>query len=147
MTKSLWTRGPAGLRPADAEAEKLWEKLGIGETVSCEVRRPRNVRHHRLYWALLNMVADNMGGEWKNFDTDALHNFVKLKTGHATPVRYPGAGDFVFWKPKSISFAAMDQEAFNSFFNRALDALVEYVVPHIPKEELRAAVESELVMA
>ena len=41
----------------------------------------------------------------------------------------------------------MDQSAFDRFYDRALDVMIRWVVPHIPKDELRHAVEMELLAA
>lgn len=139
----LWRRAPGGFIPADPEAEEAFAATKVGEVVRMKPAKPRNVLHHRKYWALVNLCAKNADG----WTAESLSDYLKVKTGHFTPMTIPVAPDVIIRKPKSISFAAMDQMEFEKFYDRALDVMVRWVVPHIPKQELRDAVELELVMA
>lgn len=42
----------------DSDYQSL-KKIKVGATVSCEINQPRNIRHHRKFFALINMVYEN----------------------------------------------------------------------------------------
>ena len=47
------------LKPAyNSDYDKV-KKLKAGEEYVCEVKQPRNIRFHRKFFALINMIFDN----------------------------------------------------------------------------------------
>lgn len=139
----LWRRSVAGLVPADAAAQERFEALRVGDVVRCKPTKMRNEKFHRKFFALLNLCLKNADG-WTD---ESLFDYLKIQTGHFTPMTFPAAPGYVFRKPKSISWASMDAVDFEKFFNAAINVMLKDVVPHIPEAELRDAVELELVMA
>src|ERR1043166_2381612 len=98
------------LRPFGAESADAFGKLPFGKVVHVEMKQPRNGKHHRLYWTLCTRIANAIGAE-----PETVSDVLKIRTGHCTTVMTK-RGDLHL--PKSISFAAMDQTAFNTFFDR-----------------------------
>lgn len=122
-------RSLAGLVPADHSSEEMLNRIPLGEVVRATVRRPRNMKHHRLYWSMLTLICDNLD----RVKPETLHDLIKLRTGHVRvfqtvkgPVEMPG----------SISFDAMDQAAFREFFDRAVDFIVTDVMPALDRDDL-----------
>lgn len=102
----------------ELQAEKLL-RLSPDKEVTVEVKQSRNPGHHRLLFALLNKVVENT----EDFDdVKHLSRWIKIALGHVETMIGPDGK--VYYMPKSISFAAMGQEKFNPFFNRALDLMV-----------------------
>ena len=126
------------LHPADEAAEAVIQKLGRGELVEITLRRPRNIRFHRLFYGLMNLV-------WQNIDrdeyptVDALVTRIKIATGHRDEYHF-GDG-VVAYVPRSISFAAMDETEFSEFFERVADWVAQSVLPGVTSDELRAEIE------
>lgn len=139
----LWRRGVAGWQPADPEAQELFEAFKVGEVVRFKPAKMRNEGHHRKFFALIKMCVQNSEGWTK----DSLREYVAIKTGHFVAYTFPAMPGYVFRKAKSISWAKMDQVAFEAFYSRAIDVLLRDVVPQIPEKELRDAVEMQLVTA
>lgn len=136
---SFVKRGSA-LVPADWRAEEWIAKLKPNAEVLISGRRPRNPKHHRLLFALLKVATDNApeGSPWKT--TDALLDALKLATGLSTPVQSFVTGEIHF-VPKSISFAAMDQDAFAAWFEIAVDILANDLLGTAPGELRREIID------
>ena len=131
MARAVFARKLNALYPAEPEAEQLLHSVGQGELVMVEIRRPRNVYHHRKFFALLNLVYENQ----EHFKSvDELLAALKLALGYVTIVRTKRFGEIAI--PKSINFATMDQPAFEQFYNRAVDFIVAEVIPGLNKQEL-----------
>ena len=102
-----------------------------GDALRLNFATPRNVQHHRKFFALLKLISDNS----ETYDTVAKALLaVKLICAHAEPFIDPTTGEVVT-VPKSIAFDAMTQEEFNAFYENALDGIVQYVVPHLSRDD------------
>lgn len=119
--KGSFIRTEHGLVPVD-ETIKGWRRIKIGDIVSVDFNRPRSQQFHRLFWALLKLVADNQ----EQYSMDEILDVVKIGVGHTRVIAMPG--DFVFRIPKSISFASMDDDSFLDFFNRAVSYIISDIV-------------------
>lgn len=105
--------------------------------INCKWSRSRSGAQHRLFFALLKMTYDNQT-ECKSMDV--LLSVIKIGTGHCDVI---GLGNGVFYSiPKSISFAKMDQDSFQRFFNSAADFVVSDILPGIDRADLTAEVYS-----
>lgn len=124
-----------GLRPVGEIAKEVMRKLKLGATVQVEVRRPRNLMHHKKFWALMQLVSDNLD----NVPADTLCQVVKLRTGYVDVVRTK-RGEVQI--PRSISFASMDQAEFEAFYDKAVAFICSDILPGIGKDDLLAEVES-----
>lgn len=110
----LWLkRVGMALVPDGDESIAAFSKLPFNKSLHAEVKQPRNVQHHRLFWAIVHRVAEGIGAEPQNV-TDVL----KIATGHCTIVKTKTHGTLSL--PKSISFAKMDQNQFREFFDKCL---------------------------
>lgn len=137
MSRFLATKSLGSLRPLDEAGEEALRKLGYGEIVFVEVKRPRNVKHHRMYWALLTLVHENMDGD-RYPTVEDLHAAVKIAAGLRTRIELPnGEVGFV---PGSIAFHKMDQTAFSTFYDRVCDLIAKHFMPGVTSAELKREV-------
>jgi hypothetical protein len=104
------------LYPDGDESIVEFGRLPFGKPLRVEVRQPRNVQFHRLYFALCKRIADGIGSTAEN-----VSDVLKVATGHVTIIRTKSYGDVKI--PKSISFAKMDQTAFSGFFERCVQVI------------------------
>jgi hypothetical protein len=118
------------LRPIDERSFEELRKIKDGRTFICEIKRPRNLKHHRKYWALINLISDNLDG----VTPEALSNAVKMMIGHVVTVQF---GDKNISYPDSISFDKMNQDQFNDFYEQAVKAICEFVIPGLTEESVR----------
>lgn len=111
----------SGLIPCSrSDFELLQEsKLKIGEIYEVDVKRPRNIKFHRKFFALVNIYFENQS---RFQDIKNARAFLTVKAGHCTVLETELG---IVKIPDSISFAKMDEIEFSSFYNRFLDAVVE----------------------
>jgi hypothetical protein len=126
-----------GLRPVDDIGTQALSRLKQGDVVMVEYSRPRNPRHHRLFFALLNIVANNSP---HYDDPEQVLLALKIATGHVVPhIAFDGK---TYMVPQSIAFNKMDQDAFDRFFDKCVDIVVRRFLPGVTDAELRAELES-----
>lgn len=125
-----FTKRKGALWPSDPISDELLEKLPDGKEVLLTIRRARNVRHHKLLWAMLRKVVENTDGQWPN--ENALLDELKLATGLAE-VRVNLLTGNPYAVPGSISFASMDQTKFKEWFDQATHLLATKVLRCSPQ--------------
>ena len=79
---------------------------------------------------MINLISDNLDG----VTPEALSNAVKMMVGHVVTVQF-GYKNISY--PDSISFDKMNQDQFNDFYNRAVKAICEFVIPGLTEESVR----------
>lgn len=127
------------LIPTTEEGRDWLDKLKIGEIVRGEFKRPRNVKHHAKFFALLNLIYKNQT-HYKSLD-DLLLAF-KYHIGHGhwiitRPTDPKKHNQTVqIFQPASISFAKMDQAAFEEFYGKAIDFVCTVVLPSLDQGDL-----------
>lgn len=149
--KILVQRKLSGLAPAyPSDADEI-AKLKYDETYEVTIKQPRNIRFHKKFFALLNLTLVNLpegftlttpdGQELPIKTVDDILWHVKMQTGH-WETKYTLGGK-VIYEPKSISFAAMDDTEFNDFYQKAVDVILKYFLPHTEQSELEEMVATE----
>ena len=118
----------------DQQLATAWK---VGDLVIFKAHKPRNGKHHRLLWALIDLVWSNLPEQYAEaFPSKAiLLDEIKFQTGFVETHRTLG-GKTVY-KPKSIAYDSMDQVAFNAFFDDAIEVVVKYFLPGVSDEEIR----------
>lgn len=100
------------------------KRIKDGDIVEIEFRRPRSQKFHKLFFMLLKVVSD-CPSEYAS--TENLLDIIKIGIGHSTLLRTPSG--ITVSVPKSISFAAMDEDSFSAFFNKAVDYIIQEIIP------------------
>jgi hypothetical protein len=112
-------------------------RLKPGAMLKLSYSQPRNLGHHRKFFALVQAVAENS----EIYDTtDKALVAVKLAAGHVDFVPHPETGELTA-VPKSIAFQNMDQAAFDEFYERAVAGVIAHICPHMTRMDLDEAVE------
>ncbi|WP_336488333.1 DUF1367 family protein [Methylobacterium nigriterrae] len=119
----VFIRRPQGFVPADIMSDEFMQRVPIGREVLLSIRKPRNVQHHRKLFVLLNVVIQNTD-RWA--DTTILLEDLKLATG-LFETRISALTGLPYPVPASISFAAMSQERFESWYAKAVRVLSEHL--------------------
>lgn len=134
--KTILIKTPAGLRgstPADQSAwakfRRRLETMRPGAYLRFEWSTPRNGAHHRKFFALLQLIAEN--SETYNTTEKALVG-VKLAAGLFDLMAHPVTGEII-QIPRSVSFEAMGQEDFEVFYSNAIDAVLQHILPHLDR--------------
>ncbi|MGI9345529.1 MAG: hypothetical protein ACR2PW_04610 [Gammaproteobacteria bacterium] len=125
-----------GLFPVDSKGLEKMGRFADGVIVRIlPPTQPRNIGHHRKYWALCQLIADNSQVENAELVSDVL----KVKTGHSHFVETKSGEGLTF--PKSISFAAMDQGAFDDFWDSCVKYVVTELLPGVQRADLEREIE------
>ena len=132
MSKTFFRRTLAGLAPDDDGASEALRGVQIGQVVAVEISRPRNLQHHRLYWALVSRIASAL-----DIDRENVSDVLKLRTGHFVTVE-TRSGPVQL--PRSISFAKMDQAEFSEFFERCCREISVAWLPHMNPTQIRSEI-------
>ena len=134
MTEIILRKELFGLVPTEEEGEGALRGIALGDCVKAKISRPRNLQHHRLFFALMQTIFAN---QERYQSLDHLVAAFKLAIGHVDVIRTK-RGDVEI--PKSIAFSNMDQDEFRKFFDRAVDFVLAEVVPGLNREELEREV-------
>lgn len=125
-----------GLAPADVAGEEALRKVKLGDFVTVEVKKPRNGKHHRLYWALVGVVHHNQD---RYETTEQLHSALKIAAGHYDLLTMPSGQEYKI--PRSIAFDKMDQVEFSQFYDRVCGLIAKHFLPGVSVDDLKAEVE------
>jgi hypothetical protein len=136
--KFMVTKHLGKLAPVDDIGAQYLSKIKQGDTFEVEIKRLRNGKHHRLFWKLCSVVADNSD---RYGDAEQVAMAFKIATGHVVPFIHPLTGA-VYWTPKSIAFDKMDQTEFSVFFDKCVDVVMRKFIKDTTDPELRAELES-----
>jgi hypothetical protein len=109
-----------------------------GKLVSIEIKQSRNIKHHRMFWALMTIVHDNIDHE-RYPSVEDLTAAVKIAAGLRTRIELPN-GEIGFI-PGSIAFHKMDQAAFSASTSRVCDLIAKHFLPGVSSDALREEVE------
>lgn len=122
----------------------LKQRLRVGSVVKCRVCRPRNYEHHKKFFALVRLTFDNLPlplvEKWNiRNEADMLRRF-KRDLGYFTnTLNEYGEREIEYL---SISFAAMEQHEFESFYEQCIDLVLHTYLKGTDRKELTAEVEN-----
>lgn len=142
MTREvLFTLSPLGkVQPVDPRSAEIWADLPRGKVLRAKVQQPRNVQHHRKLFALLGVVFPHQ----EHYATvEGLLDGIKLATGHTREVVNAETGEHHL-SPASIAFDKMDQDAFEQFYDRAVDLICRRIIPGLGRSDLEREVNEVL---
>lgn len=110
LTKTL-----AGFVPADGQAKQIVKRWKIGETLRCSVKKPRDYRSHKRYFALLNLTFENQD-KYTNFEH--FRKAVQIAAGHVDElITLDGE---VVYIPRSIDYSTLDELEFGKVFGETM---------------------------
>jgi hypothetical protein len=118
MSDFFAIRKGEALYPDSVESSAVFARIPVGKLVHVEVKRPRNIGRHKLYWALCQRIASGVDATSEN-----ISDVLKIAAGHYTLVHTKTYGDIKL--PKSIAFHKMDETDFQEFFERCVRTIYE----------------------
>ena len=118
-----------------------------GEIVSAEIKRPRNYRFHKKYFALLNYAF----GVWepgcleykgkpvgKSFDR--FREDITILAGYYTLTE--NIKGEVRAEADSISFGKMEDDEFASLYSKTIDVLLKHIFKNYTREDVDKVVDN-----
>jgi hypothetical protein len=140
MATEIWLkRSVDHLVPANAQSLELMRQIKDDRWVLASIRNPRNVKHHRKYWALIQAVFPHQD-TWPTLKS--FQRQMKKALGHGEWVTSKdGRREFI---EDSIGFASMDQTEFEEFYKRAVEVILTRVLPGVDSDDLAREVDDIL---
>jgi hypothetical protein len=112
----------SGLKPAyDSDNESL-KKIKLNQIYEFEFKQPRNYKHHRKFFALINLAFQNQD-VYSNIDD--LREDLTVSSGYYRMIQDRQGNEIK--KPLSISFASMDQSEFNELYSKVCRVIIEWL--------------------
>jgi hypothetical protein len=109
--------GETGERTMQAFGRHV-EAMEPGDTISWSWLKPRNLKHHRKFFAKLHQLFEMQ----ERFDhEDKLRTWLTIGAGYCD--YYPGPGGTMVAVPQSIAFDSLDEEPFADL-HRRIDAFL-----------------------
>ena len=97
-------------------------KLRPDTTYKVTITKPRNIGRHRMFFALISMVFENQE-QYNN--TDDLRHEITIAAGYFRVVKDLAGIDRK--RPKSISFASMDDLEFSAYYKSVWDVVARWL--------------------
>lgn len=113
---------------ADEDYEEL-RKIKVGSVVKANIVRQRNVKFHRKFFSLIRAAWDCLT-EQQRINLRSVETFreqLLITSGFSEPL-YDLNGQKFLERAKSISFAKMDEPAFNEVYSKVLDTILTIMV-------------------
>ena len=98
------------------------KKIALNEPVEFEFTKKRNLKFHKKFFSLLNLVFEN---QELYINIEHLRKDLTISAGYYI-LRYNFEGVEIT-EAKSISFANMDEIEFSEFYNRVIDVVVKWL--------------------
>lgn len=119
------------LIPANEQSLEVLRKMKVGEWYQVNTKMPRNVKHLRKYFALLGAVHPHQT-MWPTFNK--FRAKFEEALGHGE-YHVNGRGEKYF-EAESISFAAMEQDEFDEFYEKAVELILTRILPGVGRADL-----------
>lgn len=133
MSKAVFVRKGNGFYPIDDEGRDILNSVPDGKQVMGEFAPKRNIGHHRLFFALVNLLVEN--DVFAN--TEIAVFAIKVATGECDTFILD---EKVIYVPRSIDFSSMDQSRFRRFFDRAIHIILTKYLQGADEDILRQQV-------
>jgi hypothetical protein len=118
-----------GFKLAYNSDHELAKKIPLNEPIIYEWKKPRNLKFHKKFFALLNLVFEN---QERYNNLDHLRKDLTISAGYYD-LRLNIEGVEIR-EAKSISFAKMTDTEFSDYYNRIIDVVVKWL--GIDKEDI-----------
>jgi hypothetical protein len=133
------------LASTDEESLKLIRKMAEGEETAFKPLRPRSLKWHKRYWAMMSQIAPHISeinislgpvpAMMPIQSAEDLHTAIKLIAGHCLTQHIKGT-PYVLRIPLPTDFSSMPADEWEKFYPRALDAIHERALPLIEVPEV-----------
>jgi len=122
MVRIILAKQDGKLAATDDESVAALARIKDGSEVYVEVTRGRNMKQHRLFFTLANIVAESMDSH-----VDVVREEALIRTGHAVAMLNPFTG-MIELKAKSMKVVdGMSQGEFDAFMDKAVELMSTWI--------------------
>ena len=150
MTDIILAKAPNGtLVPVDPQAVEFISKLKLGAGVTASIKRHRNPRFHRKFFALLNFAFDAWEPTTKEYKGEKVckqfdqfrRDLIILAGYYETSITLRGD---VRLTAKSISFSRMSEDEFDALYQATIGVILSRILTNYTKDDLDRVVDQLL---
>lgn len=127
-----------GWEPADEQAAEACKRFKVGDVVKSKLVKPRNYKHHKMYFGLLTLTFDN---QEKYTSFEMFRKAVQIAAGHVEEI-ITLEGEVIF-QAKSIAYESLDELEFSVVFSETMKVCAKILgdmdLHELEMEVLRAA--------
>lgn len=148
MTEVYLNRYRGGFLPADELSADAITELGGDGPYRAKLSKPRNIQHHRKFFALLSVAFDawepsaTYQGQKVKASRERFRKDLLILAGYYES--YIGIDGSVHLEPKSISFAAMDQTEFSKLYDACIQVILDKILVNHDRADIESQVEKVL---
>lgn len=126
-----------GLVPCYDDDYDEKRRLKTGKTYEVTVKEARNVKFHRLFFALINCAWEFLGEFRQEFfrnDRDNFRKAVTIAAGYVEVFYSPTRNEWLE-QAKSIAFSKMDETEFSELYEKVKDVIYRLYIPDNLRDE------------
>lgn len=139
MSEELFARIGKGLFPVDERGQEALHGLPEGKPVMLTIRKHRNAKQFRLYWAVVSILMEN-APEFDGWDREQVSQQLKLDAGAVDWFTHKATGA-TFGVPQSLKFESMSADRFSRFLDRVIYIVSTQYVPGLAQNTIRRRIE------
>lgn len=130
------------LAPVGDEARQRISKIGVGEVVLADLRRPRNLAHHRKAMALFRLAFEHWNPDEREIEgMPARKSFDTFRKELVVAAGYYEVVLGLDGEPRleamSLRFEAMDQATFTEVYEAVVSVLTAGILSGFTKEQVQ----------
>ena len=146
MTEVYLTNTGTGLVPSSQQDSEALGVIRLGQQVKAKISRPRNLKFHRKFFALLNVGFDAWEPEEKEYKGHPIQkNFERFRHDVIIAAGFYDIAPDINGNPraiaKSISFGKMDEAKFEQVYSKVADVLLQRILKTYTRDDLDRVVE------
>lgn len=133
------------LVPVDYESAQTLEKFKPNAELKCEISSPRNIKFHRLFFAMLDYAYECWEcteTEYKGIKVEKNRDRFRKDITILAGYRYPVVNLLgeVRYEAQSISFSSMTQDDFEKLYSSAVNVVLQRVLTTYSREDIDVVV-------
>ena len=136
----LFVKTLGGLKPADAESEEWFGKVGDGANVLVEVKELDAASYHRKklqnkFFAMVEIILDN---QEHYTSKEQVLSALCIGVGHSEFFRGPGGA--MYSHRKSVSYDETTDKEFIELYDNSIKFVTTEIIPGLEAKDLHEAV-------
>ncbi len=149
MTDVYLQNTGVGLVPSSEQDKEALGVMRLGEIVKAKISRPRNIKLHRKFFALLNIGFDAWEPSEKEYRGHPVQkNFERFRHDVVIAAGFYAISPDINGNPraiaKSLRFGTMKEAEFERVYSKVADVLLQRILTSYTKEDLDEVVEKIL---
>lgn len=128
-----------GLVPAYESGYVEMKRLKIGSVLECEVKRPRNLKFHKKFMALVRVAYNNLPERYAT-TIQSFEDMLKALKMDLKRYTTKQVGDYTIIELESIAFDKMNEDSFERFYQECFRIIREKYIRGLNSEDVEEVI-------